>query len=97
MGDDVAQTETREPISLPVDEKGDGFIEADKARSQVAFDGLNRFRPQRAGSLFAAFAEDAHMVGAAESDVVDIQVHQLLGAHARVVEKPKPERFSLKE
>jgi hypothetical protein len=89
MGDDVPQTETREAIPFRVDEKGDGFIEAHRSRSQVGFDGSDRFRPQRAGSLFATFAEDADMVGAAESDLVDIQIHQLLGSHAGVVEQPE--------
>lgn len=89
MGDDVPQTKTREAISLGVDEKGDGFIEPRRARSQICFDGFDRFRPQRAGSLFAAFAKDAHMVGSAEAELVDIQVHQFLGAHTRVVEQPE--------
>src|SRR5207249_8223560 len=48
---------------------------------------VNGFRPYRAGSLFAPFSLDPHVPWTTEAHVVYIQVHQLLGSHARVVEQ----------
>jgi len=89
MSNDVPQAETGEPIVMDVDEKRNGCIQAHGACGQVGLEGLDGLSPQRAGSFFTAFAEDPHQMGTAEADVVDIQAHQFLRAHSRVIEQPE--------
>jgi hypothetical protein len=45
MGDNMAQTKTGETVPVTIDEKGCGFIEANRTSRQVGFDGSNRFGP----------------------------------------------------
>src|SRR5262245_19421118 len=45
--------------------------------------------PQRAGSLLMAFAVKAYKVGTAESNIRNVDIHNLLGPCARVVEQTK--------
>lgn len=52
MRNDVSQAETGDPITLGVDEKGNGFIQAHGARGEAGLEGLDGFGPQRTGSFF---------------------------------------------
>ena len=47
---------------------------------------LDCFRPEGTGSLTLAFATDAHIVGAVEPDMVDIEIDDFLSPRPGVIE-----------
>ena len=72
MGDNVTQTETGEPLSFSIHEKGDAIAESHITALKIHFECVQRLDPERTGSLFVALAVYAYIIGTIEPDMVDV-------------------------